>query len=182
MASKNGENNRAGGDALVTQQSNSHPQPEGAYAPHERGSKTDLKKEAKPFRRAKQAILALTGCMMLVCAGMVITSALDDMAIARDRGYATAEVVDVGALRTTVMFRDDAGNYYQPNDGLKYPTGLERGQKVRVEYEVSHPDNVKVAGRSWTLAFLPALSSMAVALLIGALLLALVLWLEKRQK
>lgn len=174
MASGNGRQDRAGGDAIVTPQ-----QPEAHLDPL---IDNHPKKKAKPFRRAKQVVLAFTTLMVLVCAGMVVTAAVNDAAIARDRGYATAEVMDVGTMRTTVLFRDDAGNYHQPNEGLKYPTGLERGQKVRVEYEVANPNNVKVAGRSWTLAFLPALSSMAVALLIGGMLLALVFWLEKRNK
>ena len=156
--------------------------PGGANTVVEGGQLAAQKRRDQIFRRAKQAVLAVVAFFVLICAGMVVTAAINDAAIARDKATATAEVIDVGTMRTTVLFRDERGNYHQPNEGLKYPTGLERGQKVRVEYQASNPANVKVEGRTWTLAFLPALSSIAVVLVLGALLWALVLRLERRRK
>lgn len=134
----------------------------------------------KKFRRAKQAVLALTTFMVLVCAGMVVTAVINDVSIAKDRKMATAEVIDVNTLRTLVRFREEDGTYHQPTNGLKYPTGLEKGQNVRVEYSAKDPSKVKVQGRTWTLSIIPALSTLLVALLIGGALMALVLRLEKR--
>lgn len=135
----------------------------------------------RPFRRAKQLVIGLTAFMILVCAGMVVTAVIDDMSIAKERRTAVAEVIDVGKLRTAVRFREEDGTYHQPATGLKYPTGLEVGESVRVEYSASNPANVKVEGRSWTLSVIPALSSLLVALLISAVLMGVILALEKRK-
>ena len=118
-------------------------------------------------RRAQQFVIALTVFGALACVGMIVTAAIDDYQISRDQATATADVLDVGKLRTTVRFHDSQGNYHQPDKGLKYPSGLVEGQKVRVEYQQSNPKNVKVAGRGWTLSFRPALSSLALVLLAG---------------
>ena len=102
-------------------------------------------------RRAQQFVIALTVFGALACVGMIVTAAIDDYQISRDQATATADVLDVGKLRTTVRFHDNQGNYHQPDKGLKYPSGLVEGQKARVEYQQSNPKNVKVAGRGWTL-------------------------------
>ena len=123
---------------------------------------------SRRLRRAKQTVIALAGLVVLVCGGMIVTSAMDDFAISRDKAEATAEVVSVQTLRTTVRFRDEDGNFRQPDEGLKYPSGLVEGQKVQ--------------GRGWTLAFLPALSSMAVGLGVCAMLMLLIRRWQKRNK
>ncbi|MGV0407946.1 DUF3592 domain-containing protein [Corynebacterium resistens] len=128
-------------------------------------------------RRAQQFVIALTVFGALACVGMIVTAAIDDYQISRDQATATADVLDVGKLRTTVRFHDNQGNYHQPDKGLKYPSGLVEGQKVRVEYQQSNPKNVKVAGRGWTLSFRPALSSLALVLLAGG-----GLWLALRSR
>lgn len=137
---------------------------------------------ARRLRRVKQVVIGLAAIVILVCGGMIVTSAIDDYAISRDKGEATAEVVSVQTLRTTVRFRDAEGNFRQPEEGLKYPSGLVEGQNVRVEYQVSDPENVKVQGRGWTLAFLPALSSMTVGLAVCAVLMLLIRLWEKKHK
>lgn len=137
---------------------------------------------ARRLRRVKQVVIGLAAIVILVCGGMIVTSAIDDYAISRDKGESTAEVVSVQTLRTTVRFRDAEGNFRQPEEGLKYPSGLIEGQNVRVEYQVSDPENVKVQGRGWTLAFLPALSSMTVGLAVCAVLMLLIRRWEKKHK
>lgn len=137
---------------------------------------------ARRLRRIKQVVIGLAAIVILVCGGMIVTSAIDDYAISRDKGEATAEVLSVQTLRTTVRFRDAEGNFRQPEEGLKYPSGLIEGQNVRVEYQVSDPENVKVQGRGWTLAFLPALSSMTVGLAVCAVLMLLIRRWEKKHK
>ena len=137
---------------------------------------------ARRLRRIKQVVIGLAAIVILVCGGMIVTSAIDDYAISRDKGEATAEVVSVQTLRTTVRFRDAEGNFRQPEEGLKYSSGLVEGQNVRVEYQVRDPENVKVQGRGWTLAFLPALSSMTVGLAVCAVLMLLIRRWEKKHK
>lgn len=132
------------------------------------------------IRRLRQAILALGGLAVIICGSMVVTAAIDDARIASDKAVATAEVTSVNTLRTYVRFRDERGNYHQPSVGLKYPTGLTVGQRVAVEYEGDNPENVKVQGRGWTLAIIPALSSIAVVLVIAGALWLLVRQLERK--
>lgn len=134
------------------------------------------------FRRGKQLVAAFTAFAAAVCLGMVATAALNDYRIGRDQAFATADVVNVGVLRTTVRFPDEYGVYHQPDRGLLYPIGLEAGQRVRVEYQKSEPRNVKVQGRGWTLAWIPALSSLVVAMVLSGGLWLLVRWRENSWK
>lgn len=134
------------------------------------------------FRRGKQLVAAFAAFTTAVCLGMVATAALNDYRIGRDQAFATADVVNVGVLRTTVRFPDEYGVYHQPDRGLLYPIGLEAGQRVRVEYQKSEPRNVKVQGRGWTLAWIPALSSLVVAMVLSGGLWLLVRWRENSWK
>lgn len=134
------------------------------------------------FRRGKQLVVAFTAFAAAVCLGMVATAALNDYRIGSDQAFATADVVNVGVLRTTVRFPDEYGVYHQPDRGLLYPIGLEAGQRVRVEYQKSEPRNVKVQGRGWTLAWIPALSSLVVAMVLSGCLWLLVRWRENSWK
>lgn len=134
------------------------------------------------FRRGKQLVAAFTAFAAAVCLGMVATAALNDYRIGSDQAFATADVVNVGVLRTTVRFPDEYGVYHQPDRGLLYPIGLEAGQRVRVEYQKSEPRNVKVQGRGWTLAWIPALSSLVVAMVLSGCLWLLVRWRENSWK
>ncbi|MGO1949700.1 MAG: DUF3592 domain-containing protein [Mycobacteriaceae bacterium] len=129
-------------------------------------------------RHVIQLVLGLFVLATVVCGMLVVNAALGDSAINRDRGAAVAEVVNEGGDRSTVLvrYRDDAGEYHSPVRGLKYPTGLERGDRVQVEYQRSDTDNVKVAGRSWTLSILPALSTWAVCGVVTVVLLVLIRW------
>ena len=121
------------------------------------------------YRRIRQLILALYAAALLAAASMVGGAWLNDRAIASDPGRALATVTHVGGLRTTVDFQDVEGKFHSPPAGLLYPTGLGTGQMVWVEYQVSNPDLVKVAGRRWTLAVIPAASVAAVATGVAAL-------------
>lgn len=132
------------------------------------------------FRRISQLIAALALFGVLISAGMVASAAVDDYRISRDRARAVAEVVSVSPTRTTVRFRDAVGNYYQPDVGLKYSVGLNAGQNVRVEFQASDPDNVKVEGRTWLLAWRPALSTLAVVVVLAVVASLAVEWRRRR--
>lgn len=106
--------------------------------------------------------------VQLACAAMVAGPYLNDRAIAAHPGTALARVTGVTATRTTVEYQDAQGIYHQPPGGVLYPGGLGVGQRVRVEYSTANPELVKVAGRTWTLSLIPALSTSAIATLIAA--------------
>lgn len=113
---------------------------------------------------------------------MVIGPFLNDRSIAADPGRALAQVTDVGSFRTTVDFQDENGIFHSPATGLLYPTGLGEGQRVWVNYARTSPDLVKVEGREWTLAIIPALSVGAVATVIAGLLWVAVGFIGGRTK
>ncbi|MBH5295090.1 DUF3592 domain-containing protein [Corynebacterium ulcerans] len=131
-------------------------------------------------RRLHQAILALFAAATIGCFSMVIGPALNDREIAKSPGSTLAKVIDVGIFRSTVEYQDEDGVYHSPRGGLLYPTGLGKGQRVWVTYAKSNPDLVKVQGRGWTLALIPALSTWVVSLAIAvALWWAVTLWYRK---
>lgn len=130
----------------------------------------------KVYRRLSQVVLGLIGVVVAISLGMLVTAGIDDLKLESNKATATAEVLSISATNTSVRFRDADENYHQPSTGLKYPSGLVEGQRVHVEYQADDPENVRVAGRKWTLAFRPALSTAVIALVVGA-----ALWLGLRR-
>lgn len=124
-------------------------------------------------RRLVQALLVGYLLACVISGSLVVTAAVSDWRINHDHGTSTAEVLSAGS-KTLVRFPDDEGRYHSPATGLKYPGGLSVGDRVKVEYQRSDPDNVKVEGRNWTLAFLPAISTWAVCSVIAAVLAGVV--------
>ncbi|WP_342318972.1 DUF3592 domain-containing protein [Corynebacterium mayonis] len=119
-------------------------------------------------RRILQLIMLLYACAMLGAVSMVVGPALNDARIMSDPGRGLATVTDVSRTRTSVEYQDEEGLYHSPRYGLLYPTGLGEGQRVWVTYAQTDRDLVKVEGRGWTLAIVPALSVAATATLIAA--------------
>jgi hypothetical protein len=105
-------------------------------------------------------LLSLSGLVTLLCALLLIGCWLDDAAISSRTGHATAEVIYRAFNRTVVRFDTPDGAVRIPPDGVLYPQGLEKGQLVRVEYDMADPDLVRVAGRGAWLAYLPAGSTL----------------------
>lgn len=120
------------------------------------------------LRRLRQLILLLYAAAIVGSAGMVIGPAMNDATIASDPGRGMATVTGVSPTRTAVDYQDEEGRYHSPPQGLLYPTGLGEGQRVWVTYAKSNPELVKVEGRGWTLAVIPALSVAGVATLLAA--------------
>ena len=121
-------------------------------------------------RRLQQLLIVAYIAVMLGVVSMVIGPFLNDRTIAENPGRALAQVTNVGSYRTTADFQDEHGIFHSPEIGLIYPTGLGEGQRVWVNYSKADPDLVKVEGRGWTLAIIPALSVGAVATVIAGLL------------
>ena len=106
----------------------------------------------------------LTGLIMLALAG----AARDDAEIDAHTGYATAQVLAVTSMRTLVQFAGPDGKVYRPEAGLAYPSGLQVGQLVRVEYDSADPDKVRIAGRSWVQGVVPvSITLMALWVLVA---------------
>jgi heme A synthase len=122
------------------------------------------------------AAALLTGLITLALGG----AALDDAEIDAHPGHATAQVLAVTSVRTLVQFATPDGKVYRPDAGLAYPSGLQVGQLVRVDYDSSDPvGNVRVAGRTWVQGVAPASITVLAA---WALVAPASWWLRRRHR
>ncbi|HXV91653.1 MAG TPA: DUF3592 domain-containing protein [Pseudonocardia sp.] len=119
-------------------------------------------------------LLTLLGVLALVGA------AVNDAAIEDNSAVATAEVLEGSTFsRTLVRFTVANGQTVVPERGVYYPRGLEPGQEVAVEYDVTDPERVRVAGRSAADGVAPILGGVAV---VWVLLGPIALWLHARRR
>lgn len=118
----------------------------------------------RPAARRSPEIVVVVGLVLSVLAGLVLVGAArNDAKIARDPGQAVAEVLDGStSQRTFVRFTAADGAVLTPEKGVFYPRGLEPGQLVRVQYDRSEPELVKVEGRDWSVGLVPVLIGIAV--------------------
>lgn len=113
--------------------------------------------------------LIVAGFSLLTAVLLLLACFVNDQRIDRDMGSATATVTEVTDRRAAVEFDASSGRHVRPVTGVFYPTGLIEGQRVQVEFRRANPDLVRVSGRSWTVAVLPALSVPAVLVPLAAL-------------
>ncbi|MEJ5997645.1 DUF3592 domain-containing protein [Corynebacterium sp. H130] len=122
-------------------------------------------------RRLTQLVLILYLCIVVGCFALVVGPLIGDREINEHHGRALARVTSVSAFRTTVDYQDESGLYHSPRTGVLYPGGLGEGQRVWVDYSKKNPELVKVEGRTWKLALLPATSVFFVSSALFALIL-----------
>lgn len=97
-----------------------------------------------------------------LCLLVLASSWNDDRQIDAHEGKAVADVLSVAFNRTAVRFVTPDGTVAIPSMGVLYPTGLAAGEQVRVEYDTQNTELARVAGRDFTLAFLPVGTALAV--------------------
>jgi hypothetical protein len=106
-------------------------------------------------------------------------AAVDDRAISANPGYAQAEVLDGSTFaRTVVRFTVASGETVVPEHGVFYPSGLQVGGSVAVEYDLGNPELVRVAGRGALEEAIPLGLGLAG---VWALLGPIALWLRRRR-
>lgn len=135
-----------------------------------------------PGRRRRAvwwAPLAVAGVLTALITMALAGAALDDAGIDARAGHATAEVLAVTSMRTLVQFAVPGGKVYRPDQGVAYPSQLQVGQLVRVEYDLSDPDQVRVAGRTWVRGVTPAVITLAV---LWSVLGPATWWLRQRHR
>jgi hypothetical protein len=130
-------------------------------------------------RTRAQIVLGVAVVITLLCAFALAGAAVDDQKITANEGVAQAEVLEGSTFfRTLVRFTVGNGDIRIPELGVAYPRGLTPGTSVDVEYDLTDPDLVRVAGRS-------ALSSSAplvvVIIVTWAVLLPLAGRMRRRQ-
>jgi hypothetical protein len=107
-------------------------------------------------RRLPAILLVLASFITLMGVLVMVGAHRDDLAIDRHTGVATAEVLPgSGFSRTLVRFTTDDGRIVVPEKGVFYPRGLRPGQIVRVEYDRTDPDRVRVLGRTAAVGLVP---------------------------
>lgn len=130
-------------------------------------------------RLAPELVLGLAVLVTVLVGLALIGSASDDAAIDRNRATAEAEVLEGSTFfRTIVRFTVANGQAVVPERGVFHPRGLEAGDIVAVEYDVTDPDHVRVAGRSVADGVLPMLLMTVGA---WAVLVPTAVWLFHRR-
>ena len=124
--------------------------------------------------RLRRVVLVLAAGLTVLAVLLVVAALSDDREISGHKGVAVADVLSVSARSAAISFTTLDGVTQSPALGVLYPTGLTAGQRIDVEYSTANPNLVRVAGRGWTLALLPAGSVVLVTWLVAAGVLGLV--------
>jgi hypothetical protein len=137
----------------------------------------DETRSQRTFRRIRIGIVLVASLVTLQSALMVMGAWRDDRQIERHMGVAAAEVLSAGPRRSTIEFVTPDRVTYRPELGVLYPSELETGMRIYVEYDTNNPDLVRVRDRNASLAIIPAGSIAVVGWLIAVVLLAgLAVW------
>lgn len=129
--------------------------------------------------RAAEIVIGIAVLATVLGLLAVAGAAADDRAISANPGVAQAEVLDGSTFaRTVVRFTVASGENVVPEHGVFYPSGLEVGGSVAVEYDVGNPELVRVAGRSALVEAIPLGLALAA---VWAVLGPLAFWLRRRR-
>jgi hypothetical protein len=125
--------------------------------------------------------LIVAACLVTLQSALLVFGAWrNDRQIERHMGVAEASVLNAGPRRSTIEFVTPDRVTYRPELGVLYPSELENGMRIYVEYDKNNPDLVRVQDRNASLAIIPAGSIAVVGWLIaGAALLGVTL-IERR--
>ena len=123
--------------------------------------------------RLRRVVLVLAAGLTVLAVLLVVAAFSDDREISGHQGTAVADVLTVSARSAAISFTTPDGVTHAPGLGVLYPTGLTAGQRIDVQYSTVDPDLVRVAGRGWTLALLPATSVVLVTWAVALGVLAL---------
>lgn len=110
------------------------------------------------WRVGRAVVTVLVAVLLLVVVLIPLGALVDDVRIDDDGATAVADVTDVSRGRVAVTFLLEDGRGFSPKVGVFYTSGLEKGDRVVVEYDRDEPDRVRVKGGSWRLSLLPAAS------------------------
>ena len=132
------------------------------------------------FRRIRMGIV-IAACLVTFQSVLLVLGAWrNDRQIERHMGVAEANVLSAGPRRSTIEFVTPDRVTYRPELGVLYPSELDTGMRIYVEYDKNDPDLVRVQHRNASLAIIPAGSIAVVGWLIAGALLAGVTLTERR--
>ena len=132
------------------------------------------------IRRIRIGIVIM-GCLVTLQSVLRVLGAWrNDQQIEHNMGTAAAEVLSAGPRRSTIEFVTPDRVTYRPELGVLYPSELETGMRIYVEYDRSNPDLVRVQNRNASLAVIPAGSIAVVGWLVAGVLLGIVTLVQRR--
>ena len=122
--------------------------------PHLYGDSTETRAE-RVIRRVRIGVVIAACLVTLQSTLMVLGAWRNDRQIERHMGTAEANVLSAGPRRSTIEFVTPDRVTYRPELGVLFPSELEAGMRIYVEYDVNNPDLVRVQGRDASLAIIP---------------------------
>ncbi len=134
----------------------------------------------RTIRRIRIGIVIMACLVTLQSVLLVLGAWRNDQQIEHNMGTAAAEVLSAGPRRSTIEFVTPDRVTYRPELGVLYPSELETGMRIYVEYDRSNPDLVRVQNRNASLAVIPAGSIAVVGWLVAGVLLGIVTLVQRR--
>ena len=147
--------------------------------PHLYGDSTETRAE-RIIRRVRIGVVIVACLVTLQSVLLVLGAWRNDRQIEGDMGVAAAEVLDAGPRRSTIEFVTPDRITYRPELGVLYPSELDTGMRIYVEYDRANPDLVRVQDRNASLAIIPAASIAVVGWLVAAAALSGLAVLQRR--
>lgn len=147
--------------------------------PHLSGEPNETRSQ-RVIRRTRIGVVIVAGVVTLQSVLLILGAWRDDHQIERNMGVAAAEVLDAGPRRSTIEFVTPDRVTYRPELGVLYPSELDTGMRIYVEYDKTNPDVVRVQHRNASLAIIPAGSIALVAGLVAGAALAGLGFLQRR--
>jgi hypothetical protein len=135
---------------------------------------------ARILRRLRIGIVIAACLVTLQSVLLVLGAWRNDRQIERHMGVAEANVLSAGPRRSTIEFVTPDRVTYRPELGVLYPSELDTGMRIYVEYDKNNPDLVRVQDRNASLAIIPAGSIAVVAWLVAGAALFGVTMVERR--
>ena len=135
---------------------------------------------ARILRRLRIGIVIAACLVTLQSVLLVLGAWRNDRQIERHMGVAEANVLSAGPRRSTIEFVTPDRTTYRPELGVLYPSELDTGMRIYVEYDKNNPDLVRVQDRNASLAIIPAGSIAMVAWLVAGAALLGVTAVERR--
>lgn len=132
------------------------------------------------IRYLRIGVVVFTVIMTLSAVLLVAGAWRNDLAIEGNMGVAAAEVLSAGPRRSTIEFVTPDRVTHRPELGVLYPSELDTGMRIYVEYDRSDPDLVRVQHRNAVLAIIPAGSVAVLSWMIAAVALIALATGEKR--
>jgi hypothetical protein len=143
------------------------------------GDETETR-SVRVLRRVRIGIVIAACLVTLQSLLLVLGAWRNDRQIERHMGVAEANVLSAGPRRSTIEFVTPDRVTYRPELGVLYPSELDTGMRIYVEYDKNDPDLVRVQDRNASLAIIPAGSIAVVGWLIAGAALFGVAWIERR--